>query len=207
MALRYWWGGVRDMDCGGGIGGLAEEVVDGGDYAGGIEMPLGEETIGGEAAVERAGGDAVEVRDVAAADGPEAIEIEMRVFCFERIEGPFDETDVAAEGVIALKEFEKTADVAVSMGGENAGHVGVKIGDVVAEADDGFGEADEGGAVEGAEDLAAGVMGDDEGDVGFGVEVGVAPDFAGDLDTAVEFVEGVEVADGDVGHGEWSVIS
>lgn len=80
--------------------------------------------------------------------------------------------------------------------------MGVEIGNVVVEADDGFGEADEGVAIEGAEDLAAGVMCDDEGDVGFGVEVGVAPDLAGDLDAAVEFVEGVEVADGDVwGHG------
>jgi hypothetical protein len=80
--------------------------------------------------------------------------------------------------------------------------VGVEIGNVVVEADDGFGEADEGVAIEGAEDLAAGVMRDDEGDVGFGVEVGVAPDLAGDLDAAVEFVEGVEVADDDVwGHG------
>ena len=57
-------------------------------------------------------------------------------------------------------------------------------------------------AIEGAEDLAAGVIGDDESDVGFGVEFGFAPDLAGDLDAAVEFVERVEMADGDVGgHG------
>ena len=92
--------------------------------------------------------------------------------------------------------------MAVAMGGENAGHVGVEIGSVAVEADEGFGEADESVSIEGAEDLAAGVVGDDEGDVGFGVEIGIAPDFLGDLDAAVEFVKGVEVADGDVGgHG------
>jgi len=92
--------------------------------------------------------------------------------------------------------------VAIAMGGENAGHVGVEIGSVVVEADESFGEADESVSIEGAEDLAAGVMSDDEGDVGFGVEIGIAPDLPGDLDAAAEFVESVEVADGDVGgHG------
>jgi hypothetical protein len=92
--------------------------------------------------------------------------------------------------------------VAIAMGGENAGHVGVEVGSVVPETDEGFGEADKSVSIEGAEDLAAGVMGDDEGDVGFGVEIGIAPDLPGDLDAAVEFVKGVEVADGDVGgHG------
>lgn len=95
-----------DVDDGGGVGGLGEEVVDGGDYAGGIEVPFDEEAIGGKAAVERAGGDAVEIGDVAAADGAETIEIEMSVFGFEGIEGPFDEADVATEGVFALEEFE-----------------------------------------------------------------------------------------------------
>jgi len=68
-------------------------------------VPFDEETVGGEAAMERAGGDAVEIGDVVAGDGAEAIEIEMSVFGFEGIEGPFDEADVAAKGVIALEEF------------------------------------------------------------------------------------------------------
>ena len=45
------------------------------------------------------------------------------------------------------------------------------------------------------------MVGDDVSDVGFGVEFGVGPNFASNLDATVEFVEGVEVADGDVsGH-------
>ena len=107
LALRYRIGGGEEgeLDCGGGGGGGGEEVVNGGDYAGGIEVPFDEETVGGEAAMERAGGDAVEIGDVVAGDGAEAIEIEMSVFGFEGIEGPFDEADVAAKGVIALEEF------------------------------------------------------------------------------------------------------
>jgi hypothetical protein len=191
-----------DVDGGGGVGGLGEEVVDGGEHAGGIEMPFNEEAVGGKAAVERAGGDAVEIGDVTAGDGAEAIEIEVGVFCFEGIEGPFDEADVATEGVFALEEFEEAADAAIAMGREDPGHVGVEVGSGVVEADDCFGEADESVAIESAEDLAAGVMRDDEGDAGFGIEVGVTPNLAGDLDAAVEFVEGVEVADDDVwGHG------
>jgi hypothetical protein len=42
--------------------------------------------------------------------------------------------------------------------------------------------------------------------VGFGVEFGVGPDFAGDLHAAVEVVEGVEKADGDLRHESFSVI-
>src|SRR5271165_1914614 len=94
------------------------------------------------------------------------------------------------------------------MGGEDAGHVGVEVWNEAVEADVCFGEADELFAIECAEDLAAGVMGDDEGGGRLDVEFGFGPDFAGDFDAAVEFVECVEMADGDIGHGsyEFSVI-
>ena len=53
-------------------------------------MPFGQEAVGRHAAVQGAGGDAVEIGDVATGNGAETIEVEVRVFCFERIEGPFD---------------------------------------------------------------------------------------------------------------------
>ena len=197
------------MDGGGGIEGLASEIVDGGEDARGFEMPFREETIGGNAAVERAGGNAVEIGDVAAADGAETVEVEMRVFGFEGIEGPFDETDAAADGVFALEKLEETADTTVAIRGEHGGHVRVEIRSEAVEADNSFGEADELVSIEGAENLAAGVVGDDEGDVGLDVEFGLAPDFAGDIDAALEFVESVERTDGNVGHKSYkfSVIS
>ena len=193
------------MDYRGSVGDIGREVVDGGDYAGGVEVPLGEEAVGGEIAMEGAGGDSIKIGDVGAGDGTEAIEIEMSVAGFEGIEGPFDESDVSREGFFALEEFEGAADFAIAVFGEDAGHVRVKIGRFIANADDGHGEADHGVSIEGTEDLAAGLIGDDEGDVGFGFEVGFAPDGALELDAAVEVWEGGAFADLDLsGHGEFA---
>ena len=193
------------MNYRGSVGDIGREVVDGGDYAGGVEVPLGEEAVGGEIAMEGAGGDSIKIGDVGAGDGTEAIEIEMSVAGFEGIEGPFDESDVSREGFFALEEFEGAADFAIAVFGEDAGHVRVKIGRFIANADDGHGEADHGVSIEGTEDLAAGLIGDDEGDVGFGFEVGFAPDGALELDAAVEVWEGGAFADLDLrGHGEFA---
>jgi len=194
------------VDWGGAIAGLRSESVNDAKYSWGIEMPFDEEAVRGHAAMERAGGDAVEVGNVAARDGAESVEIEVGVFGFERVEGPLDEADVAPKGVFALHEFELAADAAIAVRWQDSGHVGVEVRCAVVEADVGFGETDHGVVFKGAEDLAAGVVGDDVGHVGFGVEFGVGPDFAGDLDAAVEVVEGVEEADGDFRHGGFSVI-
>jgi hypothetical protein len=79
--------------------------------------------------------------------------------------------------------------LAVVVFGEDAGHVGVEVGSFVAEANEGHGEADHGGAVEGAEDLAAGLVGYYEGGVGLGFEVGFVPDLFLDFYAAVEVGE------------------
>src|SRR5215469_5633792 len=93
----------RDVDEGGGFGEFGREVADGCYDALGVEMPLGEKAVGRQVAVKRARSDAIEIRDVNAHDSAESIEIEMRVADFERVEGPFDEADVAREGFLALE--------------------------------------------------------------------------------------------------------
>ena len=203
LTLRYR---ERKMNVGGAFARFGSEVIDGGDDTLGFEMPLDEEAIGGHAAMKRAGGDAIEIGDVAAADGAETVDVEVGVFGFEGIEGPLDETNAATEGVFALEEFYLAADAAVAMGGENGGHVGVEIGSlVVVTADVGLGETDENVAIKGAEDLAAGLIGDDKGGEGLGFKVAFAPDLAGNLDAAVEFVEGMKGPEEDVGvHGRSS---
>ena len=188
------------MDQRGRVFGFGSEVVDGGDDAGRVEMPFDEETIGGHAAVKRTGGDAVEIGDVSAGEGAETIEIKVSVFGFDGVESPFNETDAATECVFALKKFEEAAYAAIAMGRQNRGHVGMEIGSVIVNTHESFGKADHGVGVEGAENLAAGMDGDDVSDVGLGVKLGVGPDFAGNGHAAVEFVESVEWADGDVGH-------
>jgi hypothetical protein len=88
------------------------------------------------------------------------------------------------------------------MGRKNGGYVRVEVWScsVIVEGEIGFGEADEGVAVEGAEDLSAGVMGDDESGGGFGFKVVVRPDFSGDLDAEFEVGDGVEKANIDIRH-------
>ena len=98
-------GGDRQVNVGGTFAWSGVEVVDRGDDALGIQMPFDEEAIGGQAAVQWARGDAIEVWNVAAADGAEAVDVEVSVFCFEGIEGPFDEANAAAESVLALEEL------------------------------------------------------------------------------------------------------
>ncbi len=74
----------------------------------------------------------------------------------------------------------------------------VDVGRVVVEPDDAEREADHRVIIERADNLAAGLRSNDEGDVGLGLEVGLSPDFALDIDTAVEFFELLALADDDV---------
>jgi hypothetical protein len=122
----------------------------------------------------------------------------MGVLCFERIESPLDQANVAAQSIFPLRELELAANVAVAVRKKNGGHMGMQVDGVAADSNKGFGESDHPFTIEGAEDLATRVMGDDEGDVGLGFEFGVTPDFTGDFDAAPEFVERMQGADRDV---------
>jgi len=191
------------VDDGGRFRRFGGDIVDGGDDALGVEMPFGEKAIRGQSAMQRAGGDAVKIGDIRANKGAEAIQIEVRVAGFERVEGPFDETDIARKGFLALEEFEGAAHFAITVLGQNAGHVGMEIGCAVADSGESYGEADHGVALEGPKDLAAGVMGNDESDVGLGFEFGFAPDEFLEFDAAVELGERRAFADLDGrGHEE-----
>ena len=193
----------RKVDGGGGVFGVAREITDGGDDAPGIELPFDEEAISGQAAMKRTGSDSIKIRNDFAADAAESIEIEMSVADFERVKGPLNETKVAGKSFVSLEKFEEPADAAIAMRGQNTGHMGVEVGRGTVQADEGHGKADHGVAVEGAENLATGLMGDDKGDVGLGFKIGFAPDFTLDFDAAVEVGEGGAFADLDVGgHGE-----
>ena len=89
------------------------------------------------------------------------------------------------------------------MRADDPGHVGVEINGVLPIADERHGEADHEVAIESADDLAAGLVSDDEGDVGLGLEIGFSPDGALDFDTAVEVGERIAFANLDFrGHEE-----
>src|SRR5258708_7050192 len=97
------------------------------NYSGGdprrIEIPLGDEPVRGQTAMQRAGCDTVQVRQIAAANSAKTIQIEMSVTQFQGIERPFNQPEIAAQGFIALEELERASDAAVAVVGMNAGHV------------------------------------------------------------------------------------
>ena len=115
--MRYWFGGPAkgagvanggregNVDVSGAFARLRGEIVDGRDDAFAIEMPFDEEAIGRQAAMQWACGDAVEVGNIASANGPEPVDVEVGVLGFEGVKGPFDEANTAAERVFALEKF------------------------------------------------------------------------------------------------------
>src|SRR5450432_2441370 len=82
--------------------GIRDEFFNRGDYAFGIQLPFDQQAIRGQAAMQWAGGDTIEIWDQMAAKSAEAIEIEMSVASFQRVERPFDSANVAAERFFAL---------------------------------------------------------------------------------------------------------
>src|ERR1700676_2614895 len=113
----------------------------------------------------------------------------MGVAGFQGVEGPFDETNAPAEGFIALEELQEPADAAVTVRGDDRSHVRVEVGRSVAYAGQGQGEADHLVARESTQHLTAGLLSDDESDIGFNFQVAFAPDFALDFDAAVAIGE------------------
>lgn len=128
-----------------------------------VEEPFGDAAVRGEAGVEFAGGVAVLVRDEARNDSAEAFDVEVGVFEFEGIEGPLDEVDAQFESEFALAEFQHAADAGVAIPVDDAHHLTMEEGVAAGfNAGDGDEEGDHAVAIEGAEDLAADLGGDDE---------------------------------------------
>ena len=88
-----------------------------GDNSRRMEMPFREQAIGFEAAMQRTGGDTVKIVEIFARDGAEAVEIEVRVANFKRIESPADQANVAADGFFALKKFQHAAHATIAIVG------------------------------------------------------------------------------------------
>jgi hypothetical protein len=102
----------------------------------------------------------------------------MRVAQLQRIKGPFHQTKTAAQSLIALKQFQRSADAMVAVVGLNSGLVRMQIRPVVPPSDHCQGIANKLVAVEGAQDLTSGVRGHDEHRYRLDFQVRLAPDFA-----------------------------
>ena len=182
--------------------GFRGEFIDRGNYPGRIQVPFDEKAIGGQATMERAGGNPVKIGDVTAGNGAKAIYVEMCVLGFEWVEGPLDEAEATPESIVPLKQFQLAADAAIAVGREDGGHVRVEIRSVIVQTDEGFRKSDHGVAIKCPEDLPSGMVGDDICDMGFGIQFCITPNFAGDLNTTMKFLERMERTNSNVGgHG------
>jgi hypothetical protein len=152
-------------------------------------MPFGHEPVGWEAAVKRARGDPVEIREIAASDCAQTIEIEVGVARLKRIEGPFDKSNTAAECFFALEELEVAAHAAVTIAGSDSSHVGMQERSAVANAGQRKGVADEPVTVESAKCLSAGVCGDHEQCCGLDFKISFAPNLTLECHASMKLFE------------------
>ena len=129
-------GGRRHFYYRAGFGDLDGHAGNGGHNAWRIEMPFGQQAIGGQATMQRAAGDTVEIRQICSADRAQAIQVEIGIAKFERIESPADEANVSAERFVALEKLQHSPDTAVAKIDVDTGHVRVQIRDAIPDAGD-----------------------------------------------------------------------
>src|SRR5258708_31341786 len=111
------------MNCGRTFYGVADQFVDRGDDPLGIELPIDKEAICRKAAMQRARSNTVKIRDEFAANGAEAIEVEMSVPRFQGIKSPLNVRNSTVKCFVALKEFQQATNAAIAMRSQDASHV------------------------------------------------------------------------------------
>src|ERR1700730_238526 len=147
--------------------------------------------------MQRAGRYPIKVRQVPPANGPQSIQIEVRIAQFERIEGPLDQTNSTVQSLFALKQFQHPANPAVPMVPVNGSVVGVQKRPAVAPSAHRQGVADEFTAHKRAQDLATGIRCHDEHGRRLDLQVLFTPDFALQLHTVMEFRQSVALSHDD----------
>ena len=70
---------------------------------------------------------------IAANDGAELRDIDVRVLDLGGVEGPFHEVEAAGECIVALSEFECAGDAAIAKFWDDADHVRVEVRVAIAE--------------------------------------------------------------------------
>ena len=131
-----------------------------------VEIPLNEEAVGWDSAVERAACFPVEIGQVANTDAPKPRDIEMGVACLKRVEGPEDLMDAAAQGVVALRQFDEAAEPSILVVGHNGNHVRMKVRVPLFVSSEREREADHAIAIHCTQRLAAEVAGNGEEEAG-----------------------------------------
>src|SRR5215467_3245433 len=143
-----------------------------------IKIPLGDQAIGCQSAVQGAAGDPVKVRQIAPGNRAQPVQIEVRIAHLKRIERPLDQTDPAAQGLFPLKELEHSADAAVAIPSNHTGHVGVQIHGAFPQTGHGERKAHQTVTVKRAQYLPAGVLGHHKNRVRHDFQISFAPNLA-----------------------------
>src|SRR5215831_17624877 len=141
-----------------------------------VEIPLGDQAVGCESAVQGAAGNSVKIRQVAPGYGAQTVQVEVCIAHLQRIERPLDQADVAAQGFLPLKQLEHAAYAAVAIRRGHAGHVRVQIRGAVSQSGQREREAHQPPAVKSAQYLSPGMLGDHKNRVRHDLEISLAPD-------------------------------
>src|SRR5216684_6072716 len=93
--------------------------------------------------MQRAGRDPIQIGEIFSANRAEAVQIEVRIAKFERIERPLDEADATAQSFFSLKQFQLAANATVAIVGVDPGHVRVEVGHTILQTNQGERISDE----------------------------------------------------------------
>ncbi len=151
--------------------------------------------------MQNAAAGAVLIVNITAHDDAQALDIKERVFDLQRIEGPFDQLDVAVQRPLALFEFKAAADAGVAIVRQHAQHVAMNV--ILAagfEAGNAKAEGDHFVFGESAKDLAADFIGHDEQALREKFDIVIAPDLALQAHDGAEVFQLIELANFDLRH-------
>src|SRR5712692_365578 len=163
------------------------------------EPPFRHQAVGWQAAVQRAGGDAITIRQVPSHNRAQALQIEVGVFQLQRVEGPFHKLHATLEGVLPLEELQLPPDAAIAMRLQHGRHVRMQIWSGVAHPGQGHREPDQLPARERPQHLPASLRRDDEQRQWHAVNIRPTPNAPLQLEAALKLGQTVAVAHLDFG--------
>ncbi len=93
----------------------------------GIQLPLGQETVGWEPTLQSRRGYTIEIHTISTGDCSQPVDIEESVFDFQRIEGPLDVPDAPGKRLTPLLPFELRAKAPIAVTLPDGQHVRVEV--------------------------------------------------------------------------------
>src|SRR5260370_3590512 len=158
-------------------------------------MPFHQQPVRRQSAVKRAGRNAIQIRLIFPANGAQPVQIEMRVAQLQGIKRPLNETDSAAQGLLALKEFKHAAHAAVAVFAVHPRHVGMQVSYAAPQARNRERKAHQAITVECPQRLTACMRGDHKQGRWLDFQIGFSPNRALQVDTMVEVIEALAFPD------------